>query len=228
MLATILCPCSGLLAQENGSINRFDRGKSLPTLKFSGINDVISQTFRFQCTDSIALKVLSVSLVDPESNFGIEESCDCGGFPVVTEPGGLLGVTLTLRASDLSVHYNQLRFNMGNGVEPIFFNVEGQRQEVSAGVDNKKLAVNTSLKVFPNPSHGKVTITLNEVKTADIDIFDGAGKVILTQKNTNHFDWDGKLTNGTSLSAGNYFVEARVYEDGSRSQILRAKLNVVK
>ncbi|MFI5263992.1 MAG: hypothetical protein ACHQM6_05720, partial [Candidatus Kapaibacterium sp.] len=65
----ILCVCiataatiigtgfSSARAQDANALIRFDRGADLPTLKFSGTDEVFSQVFRLECTDSIPLRI---------------------------------------------------------------------------------------------------------------------------------------------------------------------------
>ncbi|MFI5264524.1 MAG: hypothetical protein ACHQM6_08420, partial [Candidatus Kapaibacterium sp.] len=123
-------------AQNADDIIRFDRGSNLPTLKFSGTEENFSQVFRLECTDSIPLKIMSLFLVDPESNFSVEQSCDCGGLPMTVVPGDLMGVRITLQTKDQNVHYNQVRFVLADGEAPINFNIEAVRISPQAGVES--------------------------------------------------------------------------------------------
>jgi hypothetical protein len=196
-------------AQGNGALNRLDRGQGLPTLKLSGAEELLSQTFLFECTEDTPLEVQSVTLVDAESNFEVEASCDCGGFPMTIVPGDLVGIRIKCRTKDLSVHYNQLRFNVGVGVAPILYNVEAQRVMTSAGVHSSTNSETLSLfTVAPNPSQGMLSIVIDGQQSADVDIFDALGNTIASRKGISTWKWDGVTNSGTPAPSGSYIIRS--------------------
>ncbi len=204
--ATIGIGSSCAFAQDAGALYRFDRSADLPTLRFSGTSEIFSEVFRFENTDSVPMKIISISLVDPESSFSIQPGCDCGGMPMTVVPGDLMGVRITLQANDGNIHYNQIRFTMDNGAAPIIFNIEAQR--IQAGVNTSSASGLFTFSTVPNPSFGNISIEVSGAEHADIQIFDQAGKLITSQNNISSWIWNGATSTGTPVSSGNYFIRA--------------------
>jgi len=212
-------------AQDGGSLVRFDRGSNLPVLKFSGTEESFSQVFRMECTDSIPLRIMSMYLVDPESNFSVEQSCDCEELPLTIVPGDLMGIRVTLQANDQNVHYNQVRFILADGEAPINFNIEASRLSAQAGITSPATSDLFTISIMPNPSSGSISITIPGSDRTDIEIFDALGNLIASQSNISSWKWDGLTESGTPVPSGNYFI--RALAQGSNGAVKVSTKNVM-
>jgi hypothetical protein len=199
----------GINPTDLNQINPFDRKSILPALKFSGTDEIFGQNFRFQCTDTAALKVLRITMVDQDSQLVLTPIGACSGLPMTAMPGDILAIRLTLQTYDSKVHYNQIRFTMGNGVAPIIFTIEAQRIMPQAAVRaNPPSSELFAFSTVPNPSAGNIAIQVSGENHADIEIFDQLGKSLLSQKNITSWNWNGQSANGTPVPSGNYFIRA--------------------
>lgn len=206
--------------------NPFNRTSALPALKMSGTDEIFGQTFLFQCTDKDSLRVDSIVLDNPDSHFILTPTGACSSLPMVATPGELLAVRISLRTNDPVVYNNRLRFVLGNGMPPIVYDVQAMRTIPLSGVGQHKQDESFSFSAIPNPSSGSIAIKVSEDVKADVDIFDAAGKKIISQKNIRAWTWNGQSKSGVSVPSGNYFIRAASHNANGK-EIVRTKQVVI-
>ena len=210
------------------TLNPFDRTSVLPTLKFSGTDEIFGQTFLFHSTDKDALKIISISSVNKDTQLVVIPEGSCSGLPMTTLPGELMAVRLTLQTYDSKVYYNQLRFDMGNGAAPIIYDIEAERILPQAGVRPSAAPEVFTFSAVPNPSSGIITIQLSGSEKADIEIFDELGKSILSRKNIVSWIWNGETSTGTPVPSGNYFIRAAARDANGKIIVSTKNVSILR
>lgn len=112
----------------------FSRTAAPSPLTLSGTDSVLSGTFNFQNTDTIDLKITAIVLDSADSHFIIKPMGACAGLPMTAVPGELMEVGISLVATDTNIHYNGLRFVLGNNVAPIIYPISAKSDLVPPAI----------------------------------------------------------------------------------------------
>ena len=193
---------------DMNTINPFDRSSILPTLMMTGSTEIFGQTFLFQNTDTINLKVMSILLDSTYAHFTLEPKGACAGLPMTAIPGEIMEVRISLDAADSAKMYgNKLRFILGDGLAPLVYPIEAMRIDDQAGIHAKNSSPESfTFTTIPNPSSGSITIEISGTNKADVEIFSADGKSVFSQKNILSWTWSGKNAVGINVPSGNYFI----------------------
>lgn len=213
---------------DMNTLNPFDRSSILPTLKMTGTTEIFGQTFLFQNTDSVNLRVMSILLDSTYAHFTLEPKGACAGLPMTAIPGEIMEVRISLDAKDSGALYtNKLRFNLGNGMAPMVYPVEAMRVADQLGVDaNLSSGERFTFSAIPNPSSGNITIQISGTDKADIVIYGTDGKPLMIQKDISFWIWNGKSSAGINVPSGNYYIRATA-QDAKGKEIIKTKQVVI-
>jgi hypothetical protein len=192
----------------NGNINNF--GKPFYCKIYDTSNDTIGALI--STTDTIILDSIPFLYTLPVSNGSLILT---DNFAVVAIEGTALA-NLALGCTNAIFTQNTGWGNTGGGfftIESLGFNVSFMLRANFGTIttiitDVKPIESSEKMNIFPNPSNGVFTLSLNTVTSTDltVEIFDITGKVVMT-KILNNLSNSLNLTMDMNIEAGTYFAK---------------------
>lgn len=127
-------------------------------LGMSGTSPSFSQDFHFVNNGSTNVKIVSVGLARPSSEFAITNILPGSTLPLTLTPGQTLTVTVSFTAGALNkLFYNALMIVTDKGVQAVTYPLQGLRQSTS-GVTEGEASDGMQIQLRPNPASRAVRV----------------------------------------------------------------------
>jgi hypothetical protein len=160
-------------------------------------NSVTTQTFHFSNTGTTNLKITDVSLKNGKS-FAITNIQPTNTFPFVLTPGQSMSVTISMTTVTNGVYYDEVIITAENAIISINFALQGLHKD-GVQADVHKLAADQHIALYPNPSHGMITVTIPDMKNATVEVLDLLGRVVIREKANDSWIWRSNAAPGTYI-----------------------------
>ncbi|MDP4221513.1 MAG: T9SS type A sorting domain-containing protein, partial [Bacteroidota bacterium] len=158
-------------------------------------NTVTTQTFNFKNSGSTNLKITGVSLKNGKS-FAITDIQPSNTLPFTLTPGQSMSVTLTMTTVTNGVYYDEVIITAEAGIISMNFELQGLRTNGTAGVNTNATGLQ-NVSIYPNPSHGDVSVAMPGIRNARIEVLDVLGKVIASTTASDLWNWKSTAPAGT-------------------------------
>jgi autotransporter-associated beta strand protein len=118
---------------------------------------------------------------------------------------------LTIEIRITSVDYESL---------PITFDVSFEGNFTEVGIEQLRMT-NDELRVYPNPTHGQLTITNDELRITNVEVFDIYGRAVSTHYSllTTHYSMDI-----SAFPAGIYFLRVETDKGMITKKVIKSEL----
>jgi hypothetical protein len=167
------------------------------TLAIEGTASRVTWTFTFTNNLGVDATVKNVT-VDDNTNFSIASTTP-SPMPFVLHPGDNMTVVVNFNSTDNLVHHAHLLIDADHQLQSTSFDLQGLNN--SAAKVSGNLPANVEINVSPNPASSFVTLSMNGVRSADVEVYDMLGKQVTSAKASSLWKWDA-----SSITAGSYIV----------------------
>lgn len=197
----------GLREHDNDStsvaISLFPSEKQTIGLSNRGIKE--SYTLLFVNNLDKDIVVQSISLASG-AKFKIAAT-DPATTPFTLKPRETFTVTIEFESADGLLYKDKLIIVSDFGITASEFDLQGVNA-VAASVRNA-LPEGVSVAALPNPMRSNMTIDLEGIRSAKIEISDVLGSPIMRAVAAGDWKWDGRMATGAPAPAGTYFVRVQ-------------------
>ncbi len=160
-------------------------------------NSVTTQTFNFKNNGTTNLKITNVSLKNGKS-FAITDIQPTNTLPFILTPGQSMSVTVAMTTVTNGVYYDEVIITAENGFISMDFPLQGLRKNgIQAAV--KTISNDERFAIYPNPSHGEITVDLPGISNAKIEVLDLLGRVITKETASEKWIWKSNQPAGTYI-----------------------------
>jgi hypothetical protein len=159
-------------------------------------NRPATDTFYFTNDVKVDATVTDIS-VDSTQYFSI--TFNPSPTPFVLHPGQNVTIIVTFIATDHHVHHAHLTITANHNLKDPTFELEGLTL-ASAGVA-QTLPADVAVSLSPNPASNYVTVDMDGVRSADIQVYDLLGQSVTSAKATGEWKW-----NAANVADGTYIV----------------------
>ena len=168
---------------------------STDILAMIGDNSVTTQTFHFSNTGTTNLKITGVSLLNNVS-FAITNIAPSNTLPFTLTPGQSMAVTIAMTTVNNGVYYDEVIITAEQGIISMDFPLQGLRKNGVLGVNNTPVA-GQHITLYPNPTHGYITVAIPGIRNAKIEVLDVLGKIITSASASEVWNWNSTAPAGT-------------------------------
>jgi hypothetical protein len=165
------------------------------------------KTFYFVNNFPDTIRIVSISMKDGTS-FRINTVTPSNTFPFDLLPGENITVDVEMFNIAKGVHYDELIIVVDKAADALHFELQGLQKEAPASVRNGVIE-NVELSVYPNPTSGSTTFSLNGAEHGELEISDVLGNLVYRSGISDMLVWNGLTVNGNKLSSGSYIVRVR-------------------
>jgi hypothetical protein len=158
-------------------------------------NSVTTQTFHFSNTGMTNLKITGVDLLNKKS-FAITDIQPSNTLPFILTPGQSMSVTISMTTTNNGVYYDEVIITAEQGIISMDFQLQGLRKDGTLGVANTSMQLQHST-IYPNPSHGGITVDISGIHNAKIEVLDLLGRVVTSATASDKWIWDANVPAGT-------------------------------
>jgi hypothetical protein len=167
------------------------------TLGLEGNGATVTTTFYFTNNLNVDCTVNRIYLA--EGKFFTISSYNPAPTPFVLHPGDKLTVVITYTSTDHFVHHDALIIDANHQLQSQSFDLQGVLTP-SSSVSNI-LPADVAISVSPNPASSYLTVDIAGVRSANIEVIDMLGEVIMTSTANRVWKW-----NVSNISQGSYIV----------------------
>ncbi|MFI5263622.1 MAG: T9SS type A sorting domain-containing protein [Candidatus Kapaibacterium sp.] len=158
-------------------------------------NSVTTQTFHFTNTGTTNLKITAVALKNGKS-FAITNIQPTNTLPFILTPGQSMSVTIAMTTTTNGVYYDEVIITAENAIISMDFQLQGLRKDGTLSVNNSS-SESQRLMIYPNPSHGGITVDIPGMRNAKIQVLDLLGRVIASSTASEKWIWNSNAPAGT-------------------------------
>jgi archaellum component FlaG (FlaF/FlaG flagellin family) len=169
---------------------------STDILAMIGDNSETTKTFHFKNTGSTNLKITGVALKNGKS-FSITGIVPTSTLPFTLAPGESMSVTVSMTTVTNGVYYDEVIITAEQGIISMDFQLQGLRTNGTAGVSAPHPSQHFTL--YPNPSHGTITVEFPGIRNAKIQVIDLLGRVITSATASEKWIWNCTEPMGTYI-----------------------------
>jgi hypothetical protein len=170
---------------------------STDVLAMIGDNSVNTKTFHFTNTGTTNLKITAVTLKNAKS-FAITNIMPSNTLPFILTPGQAMSVTVAMTTTTNGVYYDEVTITAENAFISMDFQLQGLRKNgIVASVSGSSSEEHVS--IYPNPSHGEITVALPGIHNAEIEVFDILGRVVAKETASEKWTWNSNKVAGTFM-----------------------------
>ncbi|HYM36189.1 MAG TPA: T9SS type A sorting domain-containing protein, partial [Steroidobacteraceae bacterium] len=189
------------------------------SLAIAGNGKPQSQRFTFENNLNVSCTIKSVRLADG-TYFKIDDY-NPSPLPATIGAGGNFSVSITYTATDKLVHTDSLIIEADHQLTSNIITIRGKQMQ-TASVETA-LPSGVTISVLPNPATTNVSVTLSDVRSATITVYDLLGRLVTSANAGQHWTWDA-----SNVIAGSYIIRVNGESASGESFVSSKRIIVTK